>query len=153
MSAEKLLKETLHFTNPEVIRRVCLSSKIKCLPKGEKLIEVGEVQTFLPVLMGGVLRGFVIDAGGRDITDCFAYRAGDIAVGCNALEDPSQITIEAIVDTKLLMIPLPVVAELMEDFPEMMQFYVNCLQRALNEHWEGKMLMHRFSAMQRYCWF
>lgn len=153
MYVREYFRDCLHFEDEEVAKRVSDVSKIVALSRGEKLIEMGEVQKYIPVIIKGILRGYVIDAGGRDITDCFAYCYGDIAVGCNAPDRPSSITIEAVVDSELLMIPLPVVIELMESFPILRFFYIDQLYRALERHWEGKMLMLRYSAMERYQWF
>lgn len=135
------------------MQELLADAKYEYVRKGTLLIETGEVQTQMPVLIKGVLRGFLLDAEGRDITDCFAFRPGDVAAGCNALEDPSQINMEAVTDCQVLLLPMTAVQEAMEQNMEVLRLYNRYLVETLQRHWEGKMLMHRFSAMQRYQWF
>lgn len=132
------------------MQELLADAKYEYVRKGTLLIETGEVQTQMPVLIKGVLRGFLLDAEGRDITDCFAFRPGDVAAGCNALEDPSQINMEAVTDCQVLLLPMTAVQEAMEQNMEVLRLYNRYLVETLQRHWEGKMLMHRFSAMQRY---
>ena len=145
--------EDLYISQEPVLQELLADTKPEYVKKGTLLIEAGEVQAQLPVLIKGVLRGFLLDAEGRDITDCFAFRPGDIAAGCNVLGGPSQISMEAVTDCQVLLLPMTVVQEEMEQNMEALRLYNRYLVEALQRHWEGKMLMHRFSAMQRYQWF
>lgn len=122
------------------------------LKKGDRIVEVGEKQRQIPFLVSGVLRGFVVDENGQDITDCFAWKCGDIVRGCNGLRDPSQINIEALTDCELIQVPASVLEDLLERDPKLVQAYNIVLAKALKEHWETKRTLY-LSAMQRYQWF
>ncbi len=153
MCVRDIFEDVLQLTNRSVVQRLeKVSQNIHC-QKGQILLETGELQTHVPMLIQGVVRGFLLDAEGRDITDCFAYCCGDILMGCNSLDEPSQINMEAMTDCEILTVPVSEVLALMEISPELLRIYNRYLVKALNRHWEGKILMHQYSAMQRYQWF
>lgn len=153
MNIREFLESVLHLTDENTVHQLSAVAKVEHLKKNSILAEAGEIQAQLPVLIKGILRGFVIDADGRDVTDCFVYRYGDIAVGCNLLGTPSQISMEAMTDCDLISVPMAPVLDLLETSPDLMRLYNGYLFEALNRHWEEKMLMHQCSAMQRYLWF
>ena len=74
-------------------------AKTVTVRKNQLLLEAGEVQNHVCFLVRGVFRGFLVEADGRDITDCFAARPGDLVMGCNALGAPSQVGLEAMAKT------------------------------------------------------
>lgn len=143
----------LHLSNKELARLLLDSAKIEQVKKGKLLIESGEQQIKIPFLISGIFRGFVVDVDGSDITDCFAFQRKDVVIGCNGLEAPSRINIEAIVDSEVLTIPTQCIVEALSLQLELMKVYNVYLIDALDRHWEEKMLMHRCSAMERYQWF
>jgi len=146
-------KKGLNLSNDELIKKLANIARLENLKKGQLLIEEGEPQTKIPFLLRGILRGFLVDAEGREITDCFAYHPRDIVMGCNQLGEPSKISIEAIIDTELLSLPAAPCMELLEEYPELVKLHNSYLLEALGRHWEEKILMHRCSAANRYQWF
>lgn len=153
MTNTALLQQLLGLPPNAGIQRFLKDAQRIRVKKGTVLIEPGQVMTQLPVLIEGVFRGFLLDADGRDITDCFACRQGEILMGCNALEEPSQIHLEAIMDCEIMEIPMTDVLAALKTIPELMGVYNRFLKAALDRHWEGKLLMHQCSAMGRYQWF
>ena len=153
MSVRDILMEKFPVPDHATLGKLLEISKSEFVPKGSIIVESGERQAQLPVLMSGIFRGFVIDADGQDITDCFVCRSGDAVVGCNGLGEPSFICIEAITDCKVLMLPMNVTLELMDEDIALLRMHNRYLQEALSRHWEEKILLHRCSAMQRYRWF
>ena len=153
MKRDDFLRDCLGLTDEKLIRRMAVFAKIEEYEKGKLLIETGAVQTYLPFLIEGIFRGFLLDRDGQDITDCFAYHRGDAVMGCNELGEPSRISIEAVSRSKCLLLPVREVGRLLEECPESMQLYNRLLTEALERHWEEKMLMHRCTAMERYQWF
>lgn len=153
MSVRKFFEQELQITDEEILRQVEAVSKYETLKKGTLLIEAGERHENISFLIDGVMRGFLIDVNGRDITDCFVFRPGSAAMGCNDIEKPSQVNIEAMTDCSLLQIPMAVVEELLQSHPDLLQVYNSLLIEALKRHWEVKMIVYRYTAMQRYQWF
>ena len=116
-------------------------------------MEEGEIQSLLFFMIEGVVRGYVIKADGQDITDCFVYKYGDVAVGINGLTGPSRINIETMSDCKLLVLPASLILSLMEESQEVLQLYNKLLLIGLDRHWQEKINLLSCSAMQRYLWF
>lgn len=116
------------------------------------MLEIGELQTQVSFLIKGILRGFWVDVNGRDITDCFAFRCGDVVTGCDDFKEPAQINIEALTNCELIQIPVSVLEELMQQYPTLLQVYNKLLRQALKRHWETKKVIYQL-AMQRYQWF
>ena len=152
MQLPELFRNLFGLTDESLIQRLSAQGEVRLLKKGHVLYREGETPSKLTFLIQGLLRGYFLDAGGRDITDCFAFRCGDVAVGCGTLDQPSLVNIEALSQAQVLKIPMGVVRELLQD-PAVMQIYLDRLSQSLMRHWELKILMYHCSALQRYQWF
>lgn len=153
MDISEFLAACLPVTETSILSRVAAAAKVEPLKKGALLIESGLPMKHLSFLIHGVLRGFLIDMNGKDITDCFVFRSGDPAVPSHSLELPAQISIEAVIPSEVLKVPMPLVGELLQEYPELIVLYNQHLIQALERHWEIKMMMYQYTAMQRYQWF
>ena len=153
MHKELFLGKWLNLSEQSVVLELLKEAQTIHVKRNSLLVEAGEIQQQVLVLVRGVARGFLLDADGRDITDCFAYRQGEVLMGCNALGTPSLISLETMRDCELLSIPLSRVLPLMDENPVLLKCYIQFLLKGLDRHWEGKMLMYRCSAMERYQWF
>lgn len=139
---------------PELLSETLLASAVlRELKKGELLIRQGDVQKYVIFLVSGILRGFFLDAGGREMTDCFAFRRGTPCMPGPDFTQPAPISIEALTDVTVLCIPISVVNRTMEDN----MIFIKCAYRLLMEstkmHWELKNARYRYGASQRYQWF
>lgn len=152
MHITELIRADLCLMDPEIVEPMLAVAKQEHLKKGERAVEAGEIQNQLSFLVNGILRGYVIDENGQDITDCFAYQSGDAVMGCNGLNEPSQINIEALTDCELIRVPVSVLTDLMERYPIMLQVYSKLLLESLERHWGMKRILYQ-PAMQRYQWF
>lgn len=149
---ENFFRKSLGVSDAKIIQRLVSASGTECLKKGDCAVEAGEVQTQLFFLVSGIVRGYVIDENGRDITDCFASQPGDALMGCSDLNEPSQIHIEALTDCELIRVPMAVLTDLLERSPTALQMYSKLLMESLKRHWEMKRILYQ-GAMQRYQWF
>ena len=91
MRADEFYADVYHVSDKELIRQLAGKTKQKFAKKGEVIVQEGEVQTWTYFLISGILRGFFLDAKGRDITDCFAFQRGDPAVSCIKFGEPSFV--------------------------------------------------------------
>ena len=153
LTVEAFYRDVLKIQNMELIRYLCTITTERHLAKKEKLIQAGEVEKQVVFLLRGVLRGYIVDADGRDITDCFGYECGTAAMGSVELDKPTSLSIEALTESDVLCIPLTDVLHLLEQYPELVQIYNRFLQHALNVHCEVKTIITQYSAMERYNWF
>ena len=153
MTDTAFLQRLLNLPEHGEIQRFLRNVRRVRVKKGTVLVEPDRVQVQLAILVSGVFRGFLLDAEGRDVTDCFAFRAGEILMGCNDLTEPSHIYLEAVTNGEVLLLPMEDVLAALEEIPELMGIYNSFLRKALARHWEEKMLMHQCAAMERYQWF
>lgn len=153
MYMRDLLKTKFGITNSSLIEEIMQAGKIEVFPKGGLIVESGKESACMPILLEGVARGYLIDADGKDITDCFAYQKGDVLSGCNEIGTVSQVNIEAITAVTCAMIPVKFILDLFDRYPQFLGVYNRLLAAALDRHWEIKMLLYRCEAMERYLWF
>lgn len=153
MTLRKFIEKNLCVTDGKIIELAEKCFREEHLKKGARLIEAGEYHQFISFLREGIARGFLIDADGRETTDCFAFRSGDALVGCNTYDEPSQINIEAVTDCEVYQISVDDVTRMLAKYPELLQVYNRLLVNGLKRHWEIKMSICRYPAAQRYQWF
>lgn len=153
MEIEYFYAETLKIADAQLIQLLSANSKWKPVKKGEIMQHIGSCSSELLFLWKGLLRGFVIDAKGKEITDCIAYKQGTPIISCMDLGAPSPICIEAIEDSELIALPYSIVLPLLESSTETIRAYNRLLQDALKIHWEKKMILARCTASERYQWF
>lgn len=152
MEIRDFFTSDLHLSDSALVERLAENAQLAHLKKGELLVEAGERQSCLPFLLSGILRGFFLDKDGRDFTDCFACCRGEAAMGCNQLDQPSQINIEAVTQAELLTLPMDTVMAELERHLELQRVYNHYLVEALRRHWEEKQMIARYSADERYQW-
>lgn len=153
MDLSELYRNLFGLWEEPLIQRLTELSEVRQVKKGHLLCREGEVSSKLTFLIQGLLRGFILDAGGRDITDCFVFEPGSAAVGYIALGEPVIISVEALEDSQVLDLPMVPVLELLEEYPQLYQMYNRFLRVALKRHWEVKSAMYQYDAMERYQWF
>ncbi len=142
-------------TTPELLQLLVDTTKKCSIKKGEFLVRAGESQPDICFLTKGLLRGFFLDANGKDVTDCFGYRYGTPAMAFCQLgaENISPMSIELLEDGEFLCIPIALILQLQDQYPEILKFYNHILITALNDHWQMKQILHQYTAIQRYQWF
>lgn len=143
----------LQIHEEKLLERLEQEMRMVHIRKGVRLVEIGEQPHVINILVTGILRGFIIDKSGRDITDCFAFSPGEIAMGCNTLGEASLVNIEALTDCTVYQISSTALNELLAEHPTLMNIYFGCLTKALKRHWTMKMILYRYTAMERYTWF
>ena len=152
MRIKEFYKTALGITDPEALEAFARHTRMETVPRGTRLLSMGEQMEELCFLAEGVVRCYVVDENGQDITDCFICHAGDPVIGCGGFSAPSAVHIETISNCQLLVLPLRELLSLL-DRPEILKIYCTQLEQALQRHWNIKMLLYRCDAMERYQWF
>ena len=145
-------KETFGIEDDQLAERLAMISHGEAVKKGQRLISMGEQMQGLPILVTGVLRGFLVDESGRDITDCFIYQKGEVIMGSCKPGEPSLIHMEAITDCQVVIVSIKRLQQMMEE-PALLRLHNGQLYEALRRHWQMKMQMYQSDAMTRYQWF
>lgn len=153
MHIAQFYREVLGVTDESILELLMENSKLIVFEKGQHLIHADEVATELYFLMEGLFRGFFLDAKGREVTDCFGVEPGTPALSCSELLAPSSITIEVMERSVVLALPAYALYPYLHNNLNLMRIYNQMLWVSLKEHWENKMAMVQYSAMERYQWF
>ena len=125
----------------------------KLIKKGEILQHIGDISTELFFLSTGLLRGFLLDSKGKEVTDCFIHAYGTPVVSSIDLGEPSLLCIEALEDSELISVPFSVVLPLVRNNLELITLYNRLLRNSLEMHWKNKTVLIQGTATERYQWF
>ena len=71
MVGRDFYREALEIEEEELLDKILAITHERHLKKKEVLIQAGETQNQIVFLVSGILRGFFLDAEGREVTDCF----------------------------------------------------------------------------------
>lgn len=126
----------------------------KIVPKQEKVVSPDAVQPYIFFLVSGLLRGYLEDTRGGDITDCFSYRYGDSRMSFLQSEhNRVDEYVEALEDTVLVTFEWEKIMPYFLQEPVMMNI---CFERMADIYTEQvlhkRMLCHT-TALERYKWF
>lgn len=136
----------------EIIQQLYRGARIEHYKKDMLLLEAGDQQRHLYFLVDGTLRGFVSDENGRDITDCFIFRSGEVIMGTSDVNKPSLINIETLCDCQVICLSWTLLDNLMEQNSVLLYGYTKLLQNFYTRHYDLKKILYQ-PAMQRYLWF
>lgn len=153
MHPQDVFEKTLGLTDPDLIQELIDACTPLHLKAGDFLIREGDMPTVVPFLLKGIVRGFLFDVNGREITDCFAVQPGIPVMTSADLRVPSPFSMEAMVDSEFLTIPIVEIQRLLEKYSELQRLYNQLLIFSFSMHWEIKLTLCRNTAMQKYQWF
>lgn len=135
------------------MEEILAAVQVKRYEVGENLYEYGKTPNELYFMLHGVIRGVEPDFEGKDITDCFAFRRGELIVPDNELGVPSSLNIEALEVCEVVALPLETVWDLLQRYPALILLYLKFFKSGADRHREIKRVRYKYSASQRYEWF
>lgn len=153
MQLESFYRDYLQIEDEEVIQKAAAASRIREIKAGEYLFKQGDVPMQICFLIKGIMRGFLSNVNGKDITDCLCFRCGETVMPDGEFQRPASINIEALEDSQLVCIDLETVQELLENYPSLSKIHEWFLIRSANLHRALKIATYQYTATQRYQWF
>ena len=153
MELQNFYIETLKLSDIQLVQTLATNTRVKLIKKGEILQHIGDISTELFFLSTGLLRGFLLDSKGKEVTDCFIHAYGTPVVSSIDLGEPSLLCIEALEDSELISVPFSVVVPLVRNNLELITLYNRLLRNSLEMHWENKTVLIQKTATERYQWF
>lgn len=153
MDLRSFFTHLLSTDNETLIQELNVCANVQEHQKGDILVRAGENVSKVNFLLTGVYRGFFLDANGRDITDCFAYKPGSALISSTELDLPAVISIQAVSSGSTISVSKDVVRSLLQRYPEAGQLYIRMLSELAQEHWKIKNAIYKYTALQRYQWF
>ena len=114
------LLDYLEIRSPATRQIYASMAQRRHLKKGEVLYRGGEDTTYLYFLISGCLRGYTVNANGREYTECILYRYGHSHIGEIGIEHEFRLNknLEALTDADLLFFdirPIMKVREIMRE--------------------------------------
>lgn len=146
-------RDVLQLKESALVEEAVKETEIKVFKRGEYLIRMGEAPMEMCFLMKGIVRGFILDINGKDMTDCIIFRCGNPVMPDNDFTQPASITLEALTDCEILCIPISVVVHLLGKYPSLAELYQKLLLFSANLHRDLKIATYQYTAAQRYQWF
>lgn len=153
MELDQFYQKLLPKAGKDLIEEAVAVSRVRVFPAGTPLVTRGSAPTCLHFLLHGVIRGYVIDADGREITDCLACRCGEPLMADNDFHQQASVTMEALEDATVVEVPLEQVERMLAKYPELWEVYEQLVVWSADLHRQLKMLLYQYSAAQRYRWF
>ena len=147
------VQDALHITENELLQRIADAAELRTIKKGEEIIRVGDSIDYVYFNIQGIFRGFFSDIDGKEITDCFVYKYGVSLAPTFDINGESPITVQALTDAQTLRIPIKEINHWVKEYYQISELYIQLLIQSVNEHWELKVALCIYSAMDRYLWF
>ena len=144
------LLDYLEIRSPATRQIYASMAQRRHLKKGEVLYRGGEDTTYLYFLISGCLRGYTVNANGREYTECILYRYGHSHIGEIGIEHEFRLNknLEALTDADLLFFDIrPIMKELPNSI-EFLRVYAKKLEEAYTQMWQGSA---RLCASPRSC--
>ena len=127
------------------------------MKKGELLLRTDEKPAEVYVLQTGILRCFVLNPVGEDVTDSFLFRYGDVFSGrldfFTGPEDSLGANAEAMAETSVIRLDLPKLLPVIRGEPELMELFCRLLSESYCSQMAHKYALYRQDAEARYRWF
>ncbi len=105
----KDLEEAYHLTfEKELLKEIAEAGKLKTFKEGEKIIEIGDYVTAMPLLLNGAIKILREDKEGDELLLYF-LESGDtcaMTLSCCLGQTKSEIRAVAETDTTLIMVPI-----------------------------------------------
>jgi CRP-like cAMP-binding protein len=152
MEMKELIADLMHLQDDALVQKLSDIGTLRHYRRKEPIIQIGEMQNKIRILVEGVVRCYFTDECGTEITDCFLIEPG-YPLMVAAISIPSLMGIHAVVDCDVLEFPMEPVMAMVNDYVDLLWCYNRMLQRALFFHWEIKTSRYCYSASQRYQWF
>lgn len=153
MDLKQFYKEAFHLDDEQLLSQLAENSTYKSYCKGENLIQEGEIQETVPLLLSGICKGWFEDKNGKEVIDCLVYKLGEPAVGASRLTDPSPVSITTLTECEVVCIPAYIIDMLVNSYKEVLSLYASMLADSLEKHRKIKQMVYHTEADIRYQWF
>ena len=150
---KSFLRNCLCVTDDDIIQTALKVAYIQNVPRKEFLYRQGDKLSGVPFLMSGLFRFYFTDIKGTEHTDCFCGEPGFPIIPSIELDSVLPIDIQALEDSKVLIIPAALIENLVDNNIDIMRIQNKLLTLSLKRHWETKMALYQYNAEARYLWF
>lgn len=123
-------------------------------PRRTQLVTPEDEQPYLFFLVSGLLRGYLVDPGGGEVTDCFSFRYGDSRMSFLPAERQRvKEYVEALEDTVLISFELQALMPYLLQEPALTDLCMSRMADVYAEQVLHKRMLCHTTAAARYRWF
>ena len=122
--------------------------------KKQTIIHEGDQLDTFYFLISGVVRWYLLDEEGVELTSALIYRNGESVVPSSFFYNmPSKTNIQAITNVRLLKVPKRSFDKMRQLYPEMNRVSIELLSDKFQRHWQYSAKILPNNTMIRYQWF
>ena len=147
MNTAEFLRQVLGLEDSALLAEAETVCRIKTVRKDEYLIEQGQLQEEVFLLVDGICRGFFVNERGQDITDCLVTRCGMPLMASGDLSIPAPIAIQALTNSRVFCMPTAELSRLIDKYPALLGQGED-VSRLLRVHHKGLLAENGFSMEQ-----
>ncbi len=131
---DKLQNTFGHLFEKELLNAILVHGTLVSLNKNEKLIDVGQTITTIPLVLNGIIKILREDENADEMILYFLEKGSTCAVSLNCLNSKSSMVKGVTeVDTEIITIPVEKVSEWMCKFNSWKEFVIESNSRRLEE--------------------
>lgn len=149
----RFLTDDLMLDDSQLISKLEEIGEIQHIKQKSLLYDQNQKPEFLIFLLNGIIRGYTLNAKGKDITECFEYKYGAPLVPSLPLDAPSSICMEALTDSTIIQFPIADIMELIKTDVSVSQMYNDLLIQSMQQHLRLAKILGQCPVAERYQWF
>lgn len=150
---KKFLVDNMLLDDDRLIGELEEIGEVQHLKRNSLLYHQNQKPEFLTFLLDGIIRGYILNSNGEDITECFEYKFGAPLVPSLPLDAPSIIYMEALTDSSIIQFPIDNIVELIKTNVEVSRKYNDLLVQSMQKHLQLTKILSRCTVSERYQWF
>lgn len=150
---KEILKKVLLLEDETIIDQIFKISKNVKFEKNQMILNIGEKQEYVYIILKGIARSFYLDLEGNDITKMF-MKEYDFCIGESLFEEDDSIQgFEALEEIEALKINAKDLKNIIMSNENLMQTYMNYLEQNLIYKMQRESSFQIMSATERYIKF
>lgn len=138
-----IVKEVFPFKDENLLNEVLYNATDKTVPARTIIISEGSKQYAIPFLVSGMAKGYFRMADGKEVTDCFETKPGEVLAAFYRLhldspEYVAEVSMMALTDCTVLYVPVNIINRIATQYIEAILLYNRMLEDSLEWHSDVK---------------
>lgn len=153
-----IVKEVFPFKDENLLNEVLHYASDKPFPARAIIISEGSKYSNIPFLVSGMAKGYFKMADGKEVTDCFETKPGEVLAAFYRLhmdspEYVAEVSMMALTDCTVLYVPVNIINKIATEYIEAILLYNRMLEDSLEWHSDVKRMLYITKPEERYKWF
>lgn len=153
IDVQEFYRDTMGIRSQPLLEEMTDVTQAALLERGELLAKAGELQADLPILYDGVTCSWQKNQKGQQAVVNFNVQKGDLLLGNMDFGRPAVNNCEALVQTRVVLLPRYKITLWLKQEPEIQQMYQRALSRYASLYQQKMVHVLQAQATERYAWF